>query len=85
MNSHISEFICCICGEEIHQDRVEALIELNLPIKTCLKCAEKYNSTYKGIWSGETGTSHLILASGVYNHSVQQIFNQGTDYGFDKM
>ena len=68
--------VCWDCGKVIPAERLEFLRESGVhPDRlTCIKHA---NATrIKGIYSGEHGTSDIILCDKVYNDSVRSKFRE---------
>ena len=70
---------CPICNQPISEDRIEALKILEAPehLWTCVECSTV--KPYKGIFSGENGTSKLILADSVGPSGIMltQLTNSG--------
>jgi hypothetical protein len=68
---------CVVSGKEIPQERVEALIMLNIPQSrwTCVEHALPIPR--KGIYLGEVGTSELLIVDKVYDDSVRSVFRGG--------
>lgn len=62
---------CIVCNCEIPEARVEFLLENGHEL-TCLK--HSISRPIKAIYSGEHGTSDLIMCDRVYNDSVRTKF-----------
>ena len=61
-------FKCVECGKEIGPERLEGLQYLGITdthAMTCLECAEHSVTKVKGIWTGESGASPLMLVNKV--------------------
>lgn len=67
---------CWNCNTEISPERIEFLLELGVAERdlSCLKHSQI--TRIKGIYSGENGTSDIILCSKVYNDSVRSKFTE---------
>ena len=63
---------CYICGSEIAPDRLEALGVIGVAegMETCLKCAS--TKFKKGVWSGVSGVSDLIIADGLGQEGIDR-------------
>jgi hypothetical protein len=68
--------VCWDCGHVIPTERLIFLVSSGVPEErlTCLKHAN--TSKVKGIYSGENGTSDIILCTKVYNDSVRTKFRE---------
>ena len=64
---------CCICGQPIIEERNAALNVLEVPekIKSCFLCASQNDTRVKGIYLGESGTSPMIICSGLYDSRIK--------------
>ena len=65
---------CPICKVKIPQERVEFLLELKYNIDDVYCVNHALNRPVKAIYSGEHGTSELIMCDRVYNDSVKHKF-----------
>lgn len=67
---------CCVCGEPIKGERRKFLRAIGVPQEsaTCIEHAS--NKRIQGVYSGENGTSDLILVDKLYNDSVRRVFQQ---------
>jgi len=63
---------CRVCGERLSNERVEGLLVLETPpaLWVCVKCSDV--RPVKGVWSGEVGTSGLIVASGLGEYRINR-------------
>ena len=70
---------CWDCGAVINIDRANFLIESGIrpEMLTCLK--HSATTKIKGIYSGENGTSDIILCDKVYNDNVRSKFRETED------
>ena len=70
------KYICCSCGKTIQPERVEFLFEAGKTEfeLTCTKHSQ--TRPVKGIYSGENGTSAIILCDKIYSDSVRSVFHQ---------
>lgn len=66
------EYKCPICNKAIPEERVAFLKELKYSDTDIYCVNHAINKPVKGIWSGEVGTSDLILCDQVYNDSVRR-------------
>ena len=62
---------CIVCNCKISEERAQFLIDNNKEI-TCL--THSITAPIRGIYTGEHGTSDLILCDKVYNDSVRTKF-----------
>lgn len=67
-------FKCCICDKGIQPARVEFLLEQGTPPSNLTCLIHSPTRRIKGLYSGENGTSDLILCNKVYDDSVRSIF-----------
>lgn len=66
------EYTCPVCNKIIPEERVAFLKELNYADVDIYCVNHAINRPVKGIYSGEVGTSDLILCDQVYNDSVRR-------------
>jgi hypothetical protein len=65
---------CVVTGEEIPQERVEALIMLEIPRERWTVVRASRERRNKAVWSGEAGTSELIVCKDVGENIVESLF-----------
>lgn len=65
---------CPICKVEIPEERIEILRGLRYTEDQFYCTKHALNKTIKAVYSGEHGTSELILCDRVYNDSVRSKF-----------
>ncbi len=65
---------CCICNNDILQDRIEGLNILGiLPNNyTCISCASVVVKPYKGVYVGQSGISPLILTDSLGQYGIER-------------
>lgn len=70
--------ICFVCDKRITLERITALKSLKTPTNrwTHAKCSP--TTKVKGIYTGEVGTSKLLVVDKLYNDSVRSVF-RGAD------
>ena len=68
--------ICYVCEKKIPAERITALKSLGIPNSewTHAKCST--TQKIKGIYTGEVGTSKLLLVDKLYDDSVRSIFRR---------
>lgn len=71
---------CYKCGQPIQEERWLALDVLETPIKvrSCLNCAD--NRYVKGQYLGQSGSSNMLLVSGVYNDRIVRDNSNYSEY-----
>lgn len=71
--------ICIICNKSIPKDRVSALKMLGKDIRewTHVGCSQETKN--QGIYTGESGTSKLLIVRKVYNDSVRDVFKKSSE------
>lgn len=67
-----TSYICPVCSVAIPQERVDFLKGLKYSDNDIYCVQHAINRPVKGIYSGEVGTSDLILCDQVYNDSVRR-------------
>ena len=70
------KYYCYISGEEIPEGRVEFLKESGIPPSLWTTVTQSRVKKKKGIFSGEVGTSELLVVDKVYNDSVMSVFRE---------
>ena len=68
--------LCVVCSKQIPVARIAALELLNTPSHQYTHVACSTTTKIKGIYSGEVGTSKIILCNKVYNDSVRTVFKR---------
>lgn len=73
---HAESDICFVCNKRIQADRIAALKSLKTPTNrwTHAKCSP--TTKIKGIYTGEVGTSKLLLVDKLYDDSVRSVFRR---------
>lgn len=65
----------CGCGSEIPKTRIDALIMLEIPEHEWTIIEHSMTRPILGIWSGESGTSELILTDKLGDYGIQRESN----------
>lgn len=67
---------CFVCNITIPEARLEFIMELGVPEHemTCVKHSQ--TAKIKGIYSGENGTSDIILCDKIHDDSVRSKFRE---------
>lgn len=65
---------CCICTNNIPEERIEALNILGILSNnyTCISCASVVIKPYKGVYVGQSGISPLILANSLGQYGIEK-------------
>lgn len=68
--------MCFACLEALTTARIGALRGLNTSHDswTCVRCSDLVTTPRLGIYTGEVGTSQLLIVDKVYNDSVRDVF-----------
>ena len=68
--------VCFACLKPLTAARVGALRGLNTGHDSwaCVKCSDLVTTPRLGIYTGEVGTSQLLIVDKVYNDSVRDVF-----------
>lgn len=70
----MDKYFCPVCKNEIPQERIAILQELKYNENDFYCVNHAINKSRKAIYSGEHGTSELIMCDKVYNDSVRAKF-----------
>lgn len=70
------KYYCYISGEVIPQARVEYLLTSGLPVSLWTVVTQSRVKKKKGIFSGEVGTSELLVVDKVYEDTVRSVFRE---------
>jgi len=70
---------CCVCNKVVPKERVKFLLESGVFEHSITCVAHSLTKPKKGIYSGEPGTSDLIICDKVYNDSVRSKFNEAEE------
>lgn len=65
---------CVVTGAEIPQERIDALIMLGIPEPRWTVIGASQERRNKAVWSGEAGTSELIVCKDVGENVVESLF-----------
>jgi len=70
------KYFCVITGQEIPQERVDALVMLGIPVNRWTIVTASQERRNKAVWNGETGTSELIICQDVGENITESLFSE---------
>jgi hypothetical protein len=66
--------LCFVCNKKMTTERMNALRSLKTPVNRWAHAKCSPTTKIKGVYTGEVGTSKLLLVDKLYNDSVRSVF-----------